>query len=312
MVEDHLSNIIDHTVKPNIATAVRTLTAGGFILKGAERKPGYSLLYFSRFDEFGSVQKYCFVLTNNNLSVCQYKGAKIAADHYQSQLVIIGHVDGQPKIEWDRFINLFGGPVLDTSPFDPHFTEKLVMLGHNELPPNMQGRPDELFELYVHTALEFILGGCVIRYGQARRFESKPDGLAIPNPSFSALYDTKASKDGYELTNDSIRQFKSYIEDFHNCYSSYYQLNFFIVISGKFMNHESTLVKRSQELMAETRTPLVFLDAVSLTKILNLLTEYPLMRRSIKWLRVFSEIIVKPDIVKKEIARIQKDRIIRS
>lgn len=306
-----INNTIKYGLKPNLATAVRTLTAGGFILKRAERKPGYSLLYFSRFDEFGSIQEYCFVVTSNHISVKQIKGATIAAKHHNAKLVIIGRGDGKPRVEWDRFINLFGGPVVNTSPLDPIFSKQLVKLSHNELPTDIKGKPDDLFELFTHTALEFIFGGRVVRYGQVRRYEPIPDGLIIPDLNFSALYDTKASVDGYKLTIGGMRQFKSYVTDFQSRYSSHIQINSFIVISSDFKNTKTTLEKRSKELQAETRVPMSFLDIESFKKILKLLIEYPLMRRSINWSRVFSEVIVQTKIVKKEIERIKKDEIVR-
>lgn len=311
MVGDQLKNPIGNNVAPNIATAVRTLTTGGLILKGADRKPGYTLLYFSRFDEFGVTQEYCFVLADSKLGVSQVRGATIAAGHHHAQPVFVGGGEGQPRVEWEQFVNIFGGPILDTTPLDPRFAEQLATLGYNALPEGLQGKSDDLFERYVHAALEFILGGHVVRYGQARLFEAKPDGLAIPSPSFSALYDAKARKEGYEVTADTIRQFKSYIADFSRCYSSYYQLNAFVVVSGEFLHRDSTLYQRSQELLAETRVPLAFLDALSLTEIIELLAEYPLMRRSINWARVFSKVIVRSNIVKTELEAIQKDGIIR-
>ena len=117
----------------------------------------------------------------------------------------------------------------------PEFIENLVILGHNQVPENLSGKADDLFEIYVHTALEFILGGRVVRYGQARLFEERPDGLAIPNPHFVALYDTKAYTNGYKVTENSIRQFESYINYFVSIYSDWYKLNSFINISGEFL-----------------------------------------------------------------------------
>jgi hypothetical protein len=311
MVDDQATNQMGNSAIRNRATAVRTLTTGGFILKGADRKPGYNLLYFSRFDEFGVVQDYCFALADNKLSEDQVKGASIAANHHHAHLVIIGNSNVHPGVEWDRFVNLFGGPVLNTGPLEPGFAEQLVELGHNSLPNGLQGKPDDLFELYVHAALEFILGGRVLRYGQARLYEALPDGWAIPNPHFSALYDAKAYEDGYEVTADSMRQFKSYIELFNRRYSSYYRLNAFVVISGEFQNKDSTLDKRSRELLADTGVPISFLDANSLADILKLLAKYPLVRRSINWARIFSDVIVQSQMVMKELKVIQKDGIIR-
>jgi len=56
-----------------------------------------------------------------------------------------------------RFINLFGGPVLSMNPLEPGFVDHLNTLAYNQLPNGIQGQPDDLFEAYVRSALEFIL-----------------------------------------------------------------------------------------------------------------------------------------------------------
>jgi hypothetical protein len=298
-------------INPNIPIAVRTLTTGGFILKSTDRKPGYTLFHVSRYDEFGNVQFYCFALAENELNESQVNGATIAANHYKAKLVIIGRSPVQtPQVEWENFINLFGGPVLDTSPLESNFGNDLIELGHNQLPEGLQGEADDLFEIYVHSALQFILGGRVIRYGQARLFEAKPDGLAIPKPDFTALYDTKAYGKGYDVTSETMRQFNSYVEDYNSRYSNFYRLNSLIVISGEFPHKESTLIERSQELLAKCGTPLSFLDTSTLVQIIKMLREQPLFRRSINWARIFTRAKVKAEHVHSELLVIQKDGVV--
>jgi len=299
-------------INPSIPVTVRTLTAGGFILKATDRKPGYTLFYVSRYDEFGNVQFYCFALAENELNKNQVEGATIAANHYKAHLVIIGRSCTQtPQVEWEKFINLFGGPVLDMSPLEPNFWDYLAKLGYNQLPEGLQGKSDDLFEIYVHSALQFIFGGRVIRYGQARLFEAKPDGLAIPTPDFTALYDAKAYSKGYEVTADTMRQFKSYVEDYNARYSSFYRLNSLIVISGEFPHKESTLIERSQELLAMCGTPLSFINVTALIEIGKILAEQPLARRSINWARIFTRANVRSEHVTIELNIIKKDGIFR-
>jgi hypothetical protein len=184
-------------------------------------------------------------------------------------------------VEWDRFINLFGGPVFSASPFEPDFVEHLITLGGNQVPEGLEGRADDLFEVYVRIALEFVLGTRVVRYGQNRRFEARPDGIILPYRNFAALYDAKAAQDGYEVTADTMRQFKSYVDDFSSRYQSYLRLNAFVVISGTFRHGSETLARRSRELLVECGVPLTFLTASSLTDIIALLAQHPKTRRSI-------------------------------
>lgn len=298
--------------RPDLPIAIRTLIAGGFILEDAKRNPGYMLLYMYRPDEFGANHRYCFALADEYLKIPQVEAAKIAAQHHGAQLVIIGHSESDvPMVEWMRFINLFGGPVFSASPLEPNFSHHLTELGYNRLPDGLDGRPDDLFEAYVCIALEFILAGRVVRYGQDRRFEARPDGIALPDYNFSALYDAKAYSDGYNVTLDTIRQFRSYVEDFTRRYKAYLpRLNAFVVISGLFPHKDATLEKRSRDLLAECGVPLTFLTAESLSLIVSLLSEHPAARRSINWSRVFTDAIIRPERVETELEAVIRNGII--
>lgn len=308
----HTSINEDRTISPDISVAINTLTTGGHLLKKAARNPGYILLHTSRYDEFGTTLKYCFLISEEHLTEEQIQGAKIAAIHEDENLVAVGHGKIEhAHIEWERFINLFGGPVISTSPLEPEFNENLEFLGHNQLPAMLSGKADDLFEIFVHSALEFILGGRVVRYGQARRFEERPDGLAIPSPHFIALYDAKAYAEGYKVTIDTIRQFDSYISNFNATYSAWYRLNSFILVSGNFPHTNTTLERRSRELLAKSGVPLSFLTTETLGKIVSLLKESPLLRRSIDWARVFTSPIVDSNEVQNQIGPILHDKVVK-
>lgn len=297
---------------PDLSIAIRTLITGGFVLEQAQRNPGYVLLRMRRYDEFGAIHNYCFALAENALGDAQVAAAKIAADHYHAQLILISSSDSKfPTVEWSRFINLFGGPVFSRTPLDPAFCSELIDLGHNRLPKGMSGKADDLFEAYVQSALEFILGSKVKRYGQERRFEARPDGIVLAEQGFSALYDAKAYSGGYDVTLDSIRQFKSYIDDFSRRYSSFLpRLNTFMVISGKFANQERSLIERSRDLSAECNVPLCCLTAVALAEIIQLLSTHPRVRHSINWARIFADPVVDPKRVQKEVRAIVRDGIV--
>ena len=301
-----------HENHPDIAIAINTLTTGGFLLEGATRNPGYIILHASRYDEFGTTQRYCFLIAEDLLSEDYVSGAQIAANHKGETLVAVGRGEiSCSRVDWESFINLFGGPIYRLSPLEPEFVGSLLVLGRNELPDNLSGKADDLFEIFVHSALEFVLGGRVVRYGQARRFEERPDGLAIPSPRFIALYDAKAYGDGYKVSIDTIRQFSSYISNFNASYSSWYRLNSFILVSGTFPHTDKILERRSRELLAKSGIPLSFLTAGTFGKIVEIIKKYPLLRRSIDWSRIFTSPIVNSDNVQQQIDAILRDRIVK-
>lgn len=297
-----------------LSDAVRTLVGGGFSLHAVTRKPGYALLQMRRQDEFGAVQNYAFAICEDPLlTEAQVEAALISAKNDSARLVIVGQSRNEavPSVEWDRFLTLFGGAIHSTAPLDPLFGTQLVMLGKNSVPAELTGRADDLFELFVQVGLEFILGGRVLRYGQDRRFEARPDGLALPSLSFRALYDAKAYKDGYPVTADSLRQFRSYVKEFEQRYKPYLpRLNSFIVVSGEFDRGDTALQHRYEEFISDPGIPLCFLRAQALADIIRLIAPVPAVRSSINWARVFARPIVESSHVQEEIDAIRKDRII--
>jgi hypothetical protein len=296
----------------DIQVAVRTLTVGGFVLEKAARNPTFALIYAYRYDEFGGKQQYCFAIFDSPPTENEIVSAEIAAKHNEYELVIISPVAIKEKasIEWSHFLNLFGGPVFSYSPLDAEFADHILELSINRLPVGLEGKPDDLFELYTHRALEFIFGCRVNRYGQERRFETCPDGAILKDKVFTALYDTKAYFNGYEVDSNSIRQFGSYVTDFQQRYGSIFDLNAFIVISGTFSSSANSLENRSRQFLSEARVPLVFLTAKTIVEMINLLSEFPSARRAINWRKIFVHPVVTLGLLQQEIETITKDKIV--
>ena len=297
---------------PDLTTAIRTLITGGFILESTHRNPGYAILSMVRPDEFGQIHRYCFAIAESHLTPAQLKSARIAANHDKAHLVLVtpGPAD-PPVIPWQRFMNVFGGPVLDSSPLDADFTERLVALGHNRLPPGLQGAPDDLYELHVRSALEFLLATRAIRYGQARLFEARPDGIALPQSGFTALFDAKSYSDGYEVTLTTLRQLRDYVDDFSRRYSAFLpRLNTFLLVSGSFQHQDETLAARSLDLIASCGVPITFVTSQALGAVVALLAQHPAARRSLNWSRIFSDPILRVDRVQDDLSAVLRDGIL--
>jgi hypothetical protein len=301
------------STEPNVAVAVRTLVFAGFTVHSTDRNPGYALIQASRFDEFGARQRYTFALAENlQLGSIEVDAATISADHNEAELVVIGETTSTvPNVSWLRFGNLFGGAVTSSAPLDDDFAGRITELGLNRLPGGLVGRPDDLFELYAHAALEFTLGGRVLRYGQERRFEARPDGLALLDDRFRSIYDAKASENGYETTAESIRQFKSYVELFMAAYESYIpRIHSFIVISGKFAQGDQALRDRSRDFRADTGVSLCFVTVSNLLLLIDAVKQAPSARRIVNWSRIFSETFPDTARVTEEIMTGRRDQIV--
>jgi hypothetical protein len=298
---------------PNLSLAVRTLFSGGFLLNTVQSEPGYALIIAHRYDEFNVAQRYCFAIFEDRFSPTQVEVVQIAAKHHAAEPVLVGEgTAALPTLEWDRFISLFGGPVFSRKPFEPCFREHLRDLGHNRLPQGAnEGKADDLFELYVREALEFVLGERVVRYGQDRLFQARPDGLVLPSQGFYALYDAKAYAKGYEVDQNGFRQFGSYVTEFQKRYGAFQQrLNSFIVVSGKFKQGDQALERRSKDFLAAYGVPLCFLSADALGEIIEMLSEDTVVRGAIDWSRVFAYSVAQTSVVREEVRTVLSDEMI--
>ncbi len=262
-----------------------------------------------RLDEFGVPHRYCFVIADEEISASAIEGATIAAEHYEADLVVVGECEAEvPNLRWEKFVSMLGGAVFGLSPLESQFREHLAELGHNRLPEGLNGEPDDLFEEYVRSALEFVIGSRIVRYGQKRRFEARPDGIIPPHRGFYALYDAKAYGEGYKVTLDTVRQFESYVKDFSDRYGGYLpRLNAFVVVSGHFAHQDKTLENRSRDLLDRCGVPLSFLTTDALSRIIEILADKPRIRHAIKWSRVFSDPVVQPKRVQEECRTVVQD-----
>ncbi|MDQ3817217.1 MAG: hypothetical protein M3362_05945 [Acidobacteriota bacterium] len=303
--------------KDQIPNIVRTLVGSGFVLEKVTRKPTYIAFDVYRSDEFGVRWRYLFVFTGGGrISSSDVDGLTRIAAHGKASLVIVGSTNSGrtdvPIITLKDFEGRLGGLIPSFLPLQSSYAAQLTTLGLNKLPSGLSGTPDDLFEVYVHSGLQFILQDKVIRYGQDRRGEVVPDGLVLSRNSFHLLYDCKAAKDGYEISRNSIRQFADYVDNFHRRYESYMgRLHAFLVISGKFKS-DGTLEGRARELYAECKVPLVFLTATELGKIIALFADRPALRQSVDWPAIFSNVSVSVETVESSIKARERDKVINA
>lgn len=275
---------------PNL---MRTLLAAGFDVIRVDRKPNYLALTLERPDEFSIGIKYLVAYAGDRLiSDADIEGLKKLSSSESSSLVIVSNnanIPGESAIVVRRakFFGLIGGIVSSVLPLEPEYGGQLTILAKNQLPQGLTGEPDDLFEAYVHAGLQFLLRGRVLRYGQYRRFEAVPDGLALVNGAPLILYDAKAAKDPYELSKTAIRQFANYIVQFHGRYEAHVgRVHAFAVVSNAFQDH-SALMERSNELYAECGVPLVCVTAESIAKMVSLFADRPVFRSIVDWKNVF-------------------------
>jgi hypothetical protein len=300
-----------------LPTVIRTLLSVGFQIVTTEHKPSYIGLIASRIDDFGVKSRYLFACSASDRTITEDDQVALQrlANHHNAALVVIGSVavaSAQvPVLTVEELLGRLGGPVKALLPLEPGYPEALSILGHNELPPGFAGKPDTIFEEYVHAGLEFTLQDRVVRYGQERLFEALPDGLVAGHRSPLMMYDAKAAKSGYEVTANSIRQFGDYVRTFHSRYESYTgRLFAFVLVSGHFET-EGSLEDRCSQLFADCGVPLRTLTAEEMARIVALFADRPRYRGAIDWRSIFSKTIVTAASVEENLEARKRDGVIQ-
>lgn len=296
-----------------VAVAVRTLLAGGMLVDSAHRKPEYFAVSCHRVDDFGVSIPYLVVLGADHVSAQAVAAAAQHAEHEGAHLVVVAdEVDSEEDhISWAAFLARLGGALTSWLPLEPEFAARLEELGHNRLPEELRGRPDNLFEEYVLAGLQFAVGNRVIRYGQDRRFERVPDGIAWAGdpPSFF-IYDAKAAGNGFVVDVDAVRQFGDYITRFKERYRYHTdRVQSFVVVSGRFDMAEEACVARSDDLYAQCGTRLSLLTATELGKISRLLSGYPKVRSSLPWGSLLARLHISADDVEEALEAARRDGV---
>ncbi len=299
-----------------VPTMVRTLIGNRFILDGVTTKPHYVLFTCHRYDEFGLPMPYVFALCGETpLGRTSAQAVARTAKARGAQAVAISDASCDPlaSLSWPAFLARCGGPIRSWLPLEPTYPTHLHDLGHNRAVVGVDGKTDDLFEEYVHVGLQFFLGDRVIRYGQERRGEALPDGIAFAQGSIILPYDAKAYKGGYDVTHDSIRQFGSYVRDFDSKYQHYLGRAYaFLLVSGHFENGERGLANQSRALRVECGVDLVYMTAADLGAATTLLAQQPALRPAINWRDVFSHTLVTLQVIQDAVDAARRDGVVRT
>jgi hypothetical protein len=294
---------------------VRTLFAVGFDVLSVTHQPNFTLVDAVRNDEFGLAHRYAFAYAGDqSLSAADRNALLKLPRRNGAQVVTISDTETAKELvvlSRSKFFGKVGGPVSSVLALEPNYSGRLIELGFNRLPPDLRGRPDDLFESHVHAGLQFLLCGRVIKYGQERRFEAVSDGVTIGKNSPLMLYDCKSSEHQYEFSKAASRQFADYVNDFHRRYEqSVGRLYAFLVVSSAFQEIE-TLRGRSDELYSACSIPMVCLTTETLADLVSLFSSNVAFRSIVDWKNVFRAPIVDVTLAREQLAARQRDGIAR-
>jgi hypothetical protein len=302
-----------------IRNVVRTLLLNGYAIDSFARPAtGASLLRVRKRDALGAEARTALLFSQTVSLGLRRRLTGEAQQHGATALLVLTRgvpTAGAPsirEISLSEFYNILGGEVRTDRILVPNLSNIMSELGHNRLPPSFSGKPDDLLEIYCEECLEFLLECPVRRYGQERRFEPLPDGLALGRNKFNLYFDAKAYGSEFHPTADDIRRFASYVKDFNLRYSSYVgPISLFVVISGSFSRDKNAIDDKISEFQTECATPMAFIRALDLANLVSECANSIQNRAAINWRRVFAAQIFDVKRFRDELNRIRKDSVIR-
>jgi hypothetical protein len=309
-----VNRIRSNDVLPNI---VRTLLINGYVIDAFERiMARVFLIRLRRRDLLGAEARMILLFANQVSKGLLDRLTKEAQQHGSTPIAIamedpLELSSSLRQHTLAEFYELLGGEVRSDLIFDPELKSIMDQLGHNSLPNSFGGTPDDLLEIYSKECLQFLLGAPVRRYGQERRFELLPDGLALGRDKFNIYFDAKAYDSNFHPTADDIRRFGSYIKDFNQRYSQYVgAISVFLVVSGSFSTSKNAIKEKANDLLASSTTPLVLVRAADLAEAVGLLRSTAQHRGAIDWRRIFVPEVFELNNLRKELKRLNKDSVI--
>lgn len=293
---------------------ISTLITNGFHISKVERLSGNNqIINTYKFDKLGAAVRYSILFSDNSGTDNIIKYLKGVSKRYKSRPIIVSDIISTPDLKIftkDEFFNTLGGYVNTGLILIPNLEEVLDILGHNNLPIGLSGKPDDLHEIYIAECLQFIMSSPTKRYGIDRLFESLPDGIVLGKDKYMILLDSKAYSKGFEFSADDIKRFASYILDFNQRYSQFFGSIFtFVVVTGKFNDSVQSIENKSDELYKLVNCKLTCIQSKELGQIVELIKTKPELRLSLNWKNIFTETIIEKRHVQREITRVEKDKI---
>jgi hypothetical protein len=293
----------------DIPTFVRTLLLNGYTIDSVQRSDAAQIFEVYRVDELGARVSYVFLIASDPSESVITPFVKRASQLGASPLGLGDFSTALfPVLSFQDFYHILGGAIDEAIVYDDELATKLDNLGHNRVPSGLSGKADDLLEDFTKQSLQFVTGRRSRRYGKERLFEPVPDGIVFED--LAVLVDSKAYSAGFKIEADDIKRFASYVRDFNNRYRNELgAIHSFVVVTGHFEQDTETVEGRRSELYAECQTQLTCLKASDLGEMVKQIRTAPGYRKSIAWKRLFSTLVLTPDLLRQEIERIRKDGV---
>jgi hypothetical protein len=297
---------------------VRTILLNGYIIESFARPTADAYLILVRKrDVLGGEARIVLLFADKVSSGLRSRLTGDATQHQAAAVHVSQKIDKNianriHHITLGDFYNLLGGDIRTDRIFATNLRHVMDELGHNRLPDSFSGKPDDLLEAYTEECLEFLLECPVRRYGQERRFEPLPDGLALGRNKFNLYFDAKAYGSEFHPSADDIRRFGSYVKDFNTRYRGFVgPISLFLVVSGSFSSDKNAITEKINDFYAECATPMAFVRASDLADAVSECVGADSHRGALNWQRILVPQVFEISRLRKELLRVRKDAIVR-
>jgi hypothetical protein len=263
---------------------VRSLIVNGYDVTGSQRQPTHIELGCEWKDAFGCTCNYLFVVCDEGRpSQMQLDAITHEASQRHQNVVIVTNDPEESTISRDDFFSLLGGAVPSWRALGPTYKESLLQSSTNELPKGYSGEAWAVFEQAVADGFEFIFGRRVRRLGGNKRGKRVSDMLAQLPDQTMLIIDTKASIHPFDASWKHMRALVEYTRQQLTRHKGIVELGVAIVVAATYKQENSAISNVSNDFVAETRIPLLFLTAEDLDKMVEKLAKRPQYRNRLNW-----------------------------
>jgi hypothetical protein len=298
-----------------LADFLITILINGFNLVSVKRiSTDSTIINIKKKDKFGAIINYSILLSIKGSNHNLIDILNVSSKELNSTPIIVSNTLKSDKIDsyqLDEFRSIIGGFTNMGLILIPNLPDILDALGFNRLPTDLDGKADDLLEIYIKECLQYLLFSPARRYGQERLFESLPDGIIIGKDRMIIQYDTKACKDGFKFSADDIERFAKYVNDFNSVYESFLgKVYCFLVVSGKINDSIDSIQRRADVFYSRCQTQLCCIDCREFGNIIKMIRHNYKFRPLINWKKLFTNKYLSIRQVEEEIKSISKDNLI--
>lgn len=272
-----------------IAIAVRTLLAAGYIVTGSQRQPTHIEIPCQRVSRFGVDLQFLVAITaSKEFSPDTVIDTRRAATADHRTPVFVGEYPTDQQIGWDDFLEALGGAVPSWRALAPSFQLDLLTAARNELPPGTTGTAWMILEDLVADGFEFCFGRKVRRLGARRPGKPVSDMLAQLPDGALVVIDAKAARNGFDANWPSLRPLVEYVKTQKLRQRGHNEVFGAVLVSSRFSQDEPTLSELSRTFFSETSAALAFSSADTLSGLVNLLQGQVGIRNAVRWRRLLA------------------------